>query len=776
MIPNQLQKEEYRFILLNGKIPFEKDWQNTNNYSYDCKKLLNHKGNYGVLCGKGFLLVIDFDDKDIQDKLIEKLPKGLAIKTGSGLIHKYFICKNGENLKVLDKKKNSIADIQFKSKQVVGAGCVHPKTKKRYEVIDDSEIPEIDMSEIKALFSEWLKKEDKTRQLGYNEIKDKIKDKVSMPELLSKYGINTSKNPTECLWHSSKGGKCFSFNDILFNCFHCDEGGDIFNFVMKQENCKFLQAKNKIVEMFNLESGNEDISILTKRGQIEAFWKIQPFTYDSSKIFKLWNKDLFKWEISDEVDFCNSIYKILGMDTINSRNRSEIIAAFQQVGREHKPEAIKKSWVQFKDRIYDVKTGENFEATPKYDVCNPIPWKVGESEDTPIIDKLYDDWTKGQDPSWKKTLYEIPAYNTSTDQFMQRLIALSGGGANGKGTYVKLNYRFLGMDNCVSSEIKNLSEDKFEAAVLYKKILCVMGEVHYDDLKNTNQLKKLAGEDKISFQFKGKTPFTEDNTATCMCLTNSMPITPDKTMGFYRKWLIVDFLNQFPQIDENIIDNIPDVEFENLAKKSLRILKELYANPHFTNEGNFEERAKRYEERSNPVMRFVEEKCIEEPGEMITLREFTNACNIYLKSKHLRVMNSKQVGGVLRNEGFIVGNRKIEDISAVVVINLTIKTIETIEKLSSKLREESSRDSNSFGSNDSLEPIKEESVEETPKTPTIAAQIPSDKDLLTFIREKGKQGYPTIEFIKKYTEKRLKMLLSKGELVESKKGWIKVLE
>jgi hypothetical protein len=34
-----------------------------------------------------------------------------------------------------------------------------------------------------------------------------------------------------------------------------------------------------------------------------------------------------------------------------------------------------------------------------------------------------------------------------------------------------------------------------------------MGEVSYDDLRNTNMLKKLGGEDKISFQFKNKTPF-----------------------------------------------------------------------------------------------------------------------------------------------------------------------------------------------------------------------------------------------------------------------------
>lgn len=456
------------------------------------------------------------------------------------------------------------------------------------------------------------------------------------------------------------------------------------------------EAEKIAMKMAGIENSSE---IFTKRGQLEKFWKSQPFYYDTSKIFWLWDKKEFKWTISDEVDFCNLIYKTLGINTIISKDRSELVEGFKQIGRQHKPEAMKKSWVQFKDKIYDIKTGEVFNASPKFFGLNSIPWKVGESEETPTIDKLFSDWMKGQDGSWKKTLFEIIAYNVSRDQFMQRIIALCGGGSNGKGSFMKLNYRFLGEENCVSSEVKSLSEDKFEPAVLYGKLLCIMGEVSYDDLKNTNQLKKLGGEDKISFQFKGKTPFSDDNTATCVCQTNSMPTTPDKSVGFYRKWFIIDFLNQFKELKENLIEEIPDVEFENLAKKSLRILKELYDNQQFTNEGNFEERAKKYEERSNPVMKFVEEFCEETAGKLISLRDFTNACNKYLKLNHLRLMNSNQIGKTLREEGFIVGNRKIEDISAVVILNLilkTIKTTKTIIKSNRKPRVETNMKVDSF--------------------------------------------------------------------------------
>ena len=446
-----------------------------------------------------------------------------------------------------------------------------------------------------------------------------------------------------------------------------NERNGIYTEELEEEKTKRKYAKKEPQQIF------------TRREQIESFWEDQPFFYDNSKMFWLWDNENKKWILSDEVDFLNSIQENLGIETIDSKTKAELISGFQQIGRKHKPEPMEKHWVQFKDKIYNIKTGINFAATPKYFITNPIPFNVGTNEETPTIDKLFVEWV-GEE--YKETLYEIIAYNISLDKFMQRIIALCGGGSNGKGTFIKLNYKFLGKDNCVTSEIKTLSENIFETAVLYRKLLCVMGEVSYGDLKNTNQLKKLAGEDLISFQFKGKTPFTDENTATCICSTNSLPATPDKSIGFYRKWLIIDFPNQFKEISKDLIESIPNKEFENLAFKCLNILKNLYHTKKFTNEGDFEERIKRYEERSNPVMSFVDECCEESIEESIPIREFANQCNEYLKKKHLRVLSAIQIGKILRNEGFMVGNRKINDISAVVILNLKLISKGKLSKLS----------------------------------------------------------------------------------------------
>ena len=70
IIPKQLQNKDFRFVKIQvmDKKPFEPNWQNSNNYSYDDINLiswLNNNNNYGIVCGKGDLAIIDCDEQEI---------------------------------------------------------------------------------------------------------------------------------------------------------------------------------------------------------------------------------------------------------------------------------------------------------------------------------------------------------------------------------------------------------------------------------------------------------------------------------------------------------------------------------------------------------------------------------------------------------------------------------------------------------------------------------------------------------------------------------------
>lgn len=418
------------------------------------------------------------------------------------------------------------------------------------------------------------------------------------------------------------------------------------------------------------------------KGQVEHFYEMQPFFYDKVKTFHLWIEDEGKWESCDKVDMLNILQKnIPHIDTINSKVRTEIITALEQVGRQKKPEDIPKTWIQFKDKIVDVITGEEFQPSPKYYTTNPIPWELGESSETPTIDKLIREWvvdSEFQSKSYIKTMKQIIAYTISSDQFMQRMIALCGAGMNGKGTFLKLLEKFVGDYNSCSSDVRILSSNDFEMGSLYKKLCCVMGEVDSTDLKNTNTIKKLSGEDKMRYEFKGKGAFSDDSITTCIIATNSLPTTPDKSLGFYRRWLIIDFPHQF-SVKRDLIGEIPDQEFKNLGRVCLELLKEMYETNSFENEGELNQRMDKYEERSNPIIRFIETECNEDFTKKIELREFCNRFNEYLKARHLRIKSAKQIGKMLKEEGFEHGPRKItvnfEQISARCIVGLEFKPI-----------------------------------------------------------------------------------------------------
>ena len=456
-----------------------------------------------------------------------------------------------------------------------------------------------------------------------------------------------------------------------------------FNLDKIKENIDFI---NPIFVKTKKDTNIQPYNIFTPEGQAKQFYKDQPYFYDTVKTFHLWNKEDSFWESCDEIDMLNRLkFNIPNADTINSRTRNEIITALKQVGRDKKPEDAPKTWVQFKNKIVDIVTGEEFEPSPKYYTTNPIPWNISDSPETPTIDKLIKEWVVDdvtQDETYVRTMKEIIAYTICSDQFLQRLFAFCGAGMNGKGTFIKLLTKFIGNKNYCASDIKVLSTNNFESSALHKKLACIMGEVDASDLKNTNTIKKLSGEDDMRFEFKGKGSFTEESITTCLIATNSMPTTPDKSMGFYRRWLIVDFPHQF-SVKRDLIGQIPDEEFENLGRCCLDLLKEMQETNKITNEGDLKEREERFEERSNPIMKFIENRCEEDFNGKTELREFCNSFNSYLKSKHLRIQSPILIGKMLRIEGFEVSTRKVmqgaEVHSAKFVIGLSMKTTTTTQ-------------------------------------------------------------------------------------------------
>lgn len=552
---------------------------------------------------------------------------------------------------------------------VIGQPHWKPKYKGHVHEIIRGKNPLEHKNDIRALLVHFVIEEQKNREEFCDPICSQIQEKATLSELMKEYGMDISKNPTECLWHSSKGKKNFSYDDVrgVWYCFHCQEKGNIFSLVMKMEKIPFSEAKQKLMKKFNIiDTGpREDkeqektwaktltmtISSFTNfKNMAEQFYKIQPFFFDKNRLWWMWNKERCFWEKTDETDIMNKIDNVLNSDTntIESKTRTEILEAMKRVGRQHIPREIKKTWIQIGKMIIDISTDEEFEAIPIYFVTNPIPTEIGNSEDTPIMDNLFKEWVG---KNYVQTLYEIIAYSILPNYPIHRAICLNGSGCNGKGRFIALLTKFIGPDNVCSSSLEAVVSSRFETGAMYKKLLCTMGETNAGTISKTDTLKRLTGQDSVRYEFKGKDVFSDINYAKILIATNSLPATEDKTIGFYRRWMIVDFPNLFPE-GKDILETIPEEEYNNLAKKSIRILKELLEKGSFTNEGTIDARRKKYETVSNPISAFIKKNCTEDADSEILYSNFREALKKFLKNKRIRKLSTRDISRLLDLEGY----------------------------------------------------------------------------------------------------------------------------
>lgn len=399
----------------------------------------------------------------------------------------------------------------------------------------------------------------------------------------------------------------------------------------------------------------EELDVRSYYRNVKRFNSKQPFFYDKSGTFWFWLNG--RYSKVDEVDILNQLDKKLGFngETVNPRIKQSYLESFRRVGRDNIPLEAPSNWVQFKNKVYDIETSKISPVTPEYFFTNPIPHEIGSSEKTPVMDRIFREWV-GDD--YVTVLYEIIAYCCLTDYPLNRIFCLVGAGNNGKTSFLNLLNRFIGDENTTSTELDLLLSSRFEVCKLHRKLVALMGETDFTTMKKTSMLKKLSGKDKIGFEYKNKTPFEDFNYAKIMIATNNLPVTEDKTRGFYRRWFIIDFPNEFSE-KKDILKDIPDYEYSNLAYKTISILKKLLHYREFTNEGTIQDRQNRYEEKSNTVNSFIKKYCIKslEDSDFLPFTEFYSKFVTYCKEHKHRVLNAKMVGRLLGNEGFERVNR-----------------------------------------------------------------------------------------------------------------------
>lgn len=385
---------------------------------------------------------------------------------------------------------------------------------------------------------------------------------------------------------------------------------------------------------------------------VEAFATRNPFFYDQTKTFWFWNKTEKNYQRVDETDIMNMLEDQLSFayrgQTVEVNIKKNYLEAFRRVGRKHIPKTASDDKIQFLDGVFDIKTKELTEPTPKEWIPNIIPWKLGKSSETPTIDSLIKSWVGEK---LLLTAKQIIAYSMYRIFLIHVIIHLVGNGNNGKTVFARLMQKLLGKQNYTSTELERLTSDRFEIAKLENKLAVFLPETDFGVIKKSSVIKDSTGQDTISIRNLYKE--SKDVVLYCLWIVNSneLPITADKSDGFFRRQLILPFNNRFPR-GKDILKTVPDEEFNNLSKWCVENLPKLIETGQFDVMPSIEQQREAYENASNPLRAFIPKYCDIDPDYEVFYSEAFVAYNKHLGDLGRRKITKRKFTILLDDLGY----------------------------------------------------------------------------------------------------------------------------
>lgn len=239
--------------------------------------------------------------------------------------------------------------------------------------------------------------------------------------------------------------------------------------------------------------------------------------------------------------------------------------------------------IVFANGVFDLTT---YELTPfdhELYALNGLPVTYDPEAQCPKILAYLDQITSSEED--KLALQEWIGYHLVRGYPYQKAMMLLGDGANGKSTFLNLLIAFLGQNNISNVELYSLVSNRFSEADLYGKLGNLAPDISDDELKRTGKFKALTGGDRIRAEYKGLNAFHFVNYAKLSFSANKLPMTPDTSPAFFRRWLLITFPFKFEgsTCNTNLLEEITtEEELSGLLNWGLLGLKRLRENNSFT--------------------------------------------------------------------------------------------------------------------------------------------------------------------------------------------------
>jgi len=224
--------------------------------------------------------------------------------------------------------------------------------------------------------------------------------------------------------------------------------------------------------------------------------------------------------------------------------------------------------------ILNLKTLELQPFTPEKIFFNKLPVKYNDTKGCSNIDKFLGDILTY--PEDKMLAYEWTGYCLWKENILEQAVMMTGRGSNGKGTFERLIKSLLGEENVCSIPLSRLKPEDFSVSELFGKLANIVGDIGDEEnreLKITETLRSIIARDPISAKRKWLRDLHFTNYSKQMFACNNLPIVRDSSIGFWRRWILLEFPYSFLSQEE--ISKKSDEEKKFCKVKDKDILKKM---------------------------------------------------------------------------------------------------------------------------------------------------------------------------------------------------------
>ena len=264
--------------------------------------------------------------------------------------------------------------------------------------------------------------------------------------------------------------------------------------------------------------------------------------------------------------------------------------------------------------VFNIETWTLEDFNPEIIVRNKIPIPYVKDSYHEVTDRTLDKISVN-DKKIRAILEEILGYILFRRNEFGATFILTGDGANGKSSYLKIIRKMVGNDNTASLDLKELDQ-RFKTAELFGKLVNLGDDISKGYIKESSIFKKLSTGETLNVERKGRDPFDFTNYAKLIFSANEMPRINDFSDGLGRRLKIVPFKAKFTPDDADYDPFITDKLLSDESMKyvlilALKSLKTLLKNKQFTKSKVIEDEMKIYQEENNPIISFINNEDVE---------------------------------------------------------------------------------------------------------------------------------------------------------------------